>query len=176
VLNAYLHRRFRHLLALAWALVAIGAVVLIAGYSTMPDSIVLYRPPCADNPTLGPKSVVTVGRIAWMGVGQLGAATAMCVASRGSAGWERFWCWLGLTAGAKTLLESVSFVLREESATQRAAIGSTFAVVFAFALTASWWWGRGELRAHPQLTGFPRIWLAASLALWAVCAIAPCFV
>ncbi len=138
----------------------------------MPDNVALYRLPWAGGPTLGPKSVFTVGRIAWMGVGQLGAATAMCLASRSSAGWERFWGWLGLSAGAKTLLECMSFVLPEGSLSQRATLTLTFAVVFAFAGTALWWWRRGELRARPRITGHLRIWLVVSLALWAVCSMA----
>lgn len=153
-----------------------GAVVLFASYDTLPDSVVVYRSPWADGSTMGPRSFVTVGRIAVMGSGQLGAATAMAFASRGSLAWERFWRWLGLVAGVKTLLECVTLVTPQGTGIERGLSLSTFAAVGAFALTAAWWWRRGELRAHRSITGPARIGLIASIALWAVAAVVPRFV
>lgn len=76
-----LERASIRLLAVAWGLVALGALVLVLGYGGVPERVVLYRPPWADAPTTGAKSFLTVGRIALMGVGQLGAATEV-VATR----------------------------------------------------------------------------------------------
>lgn len=173
VSGATLDRDAVRLLAVAWGLVVIGAVVLVLGYESIPGAVVLYRPPWADAPTIGAKSFLTVGRIALMGVGQLGAATVMVLSSRGSAPWERFWRWLGLVAGVKTLLECVALLMPHGSPAEQALTLSTFAAVGLFALRSVWWWRRGDLRAHPALTGGPLIWLLASLALWAVFAIAP---
>lgn len=89
-------------------LIMSGAVVLLLSYDSMPQAVVLYRPPWNDAPIMGAKSPFTVGRIVLMGVGQLGAATAMVFVARGSAPWGRFWRWLGLTAGLKTLLECLA--------------------------------------------------------------------
>ena len=94
--GATLDRDSVRLLAVAWGLVLIGAVVLVLGYGSSPGAVVLDRPPWADAP-IGAKSFLTVGRIFLMGVGQLGAATVMVLASRGSAPWERFWRWLALS-------------------------------------------------------------------------------
>jgi hypothetical protein len=173
VSSATLDRDAVRLLGIAWVFVLIGAVVLVLGYGRMPGAVVLYRPPWADAPTIGAKSFLTVGRIVLMGVGQLGAATVMVIASRGSAPWERFWRWLGLVAGVKTLLECVAILMPLGSPAERALTLSAFAAVGVFALRAASWWRRGDLRAHPALTGGPLIWLLAALALWAVFAIAP---
>lgn len=147
--------------------------MLFVAYRSIPEVVVLYRPPGADTPTVGPKSLLTVGRIVLMGVGQLGAATVMVFASRGDASWERFWRWLGLVASAKTLLECASLLVPHGSAIEMALTWSTLAVVGLFLLRAVGWWRRGGLRAHPPLTAGPRMWLFASLALWAVFALAP---
>jgi hypothetical protein len=161
------------LLAVAWVLVAFGAVVLVLGYGGMPGAVVLYRSPWADAPTIGAKSFLTVGRIVFMGAGQLGAATVMALASRGSAPWERFWRWLGIVAGVKTLLECVALVVPHQSPAQHALTLSTFAAVGVFVVRSVGWWRRGDLRAHPPLRGGSLICLFASLALWAVFAVAP---
>src|SRR6187402_3543934 len=106
--GATLDRDAVRLLAVAWVLVVVGGVVLVLGYGSIPGAVVLYRSPWAGAPTIGAKSLLSVGRIVMMGIGQLGAATVMVLASRGSANWERFWRWLGLVAGMKTLLECVA--------------------------------------------------------------------
>jgi hypothetical protein len=173
VSGATLDRRAVRLLAVAWILVVVGAVVLVFGYGSMPSAVILYRPPWAAAPTIGAKSFLTVGRVVLMGVGQLGAATVMVLASRGSAPWERFWRWLGLVAGVKTILECVALLMPHGSPAEQALTLSTFGAVGIFAVRSVWWWRRGDLRAHPSLTGGPLICLLASLALWAVFAIAP---
>lgn len=124
---------------------------------------------------MGPRSALSVGRIAAMGIGQLGAATAMVFAARGADTWARFWRWLGLVAGVKTLLECVAFLMPQGSTLERALSSSTVAVVGLFVLSAARWWRRGELRSHPTPTRGPRIWLGASLALWGLSAVAPRF-
>jgi len=169
----FVQRDAVRLVAVAWVLAVIGAVVLLVGYHRIPEAVVLYRPPWGDAPVIGAKSFLTVGRIPLMGIGQLGAATAMVVASRGSAPWERFWRWLGLVAGVKTLLECVAFLVPRGSPAERALTLSTFAAVGLFALAAMWWWRRREFRAHPLLSAGPRIWLLISLALWAAFALVP---
>lgn len=154
----------------------LGGLVLAFGYASLPENVVLYRPPWADAPMTGPKSFLTVGRIALMGVGQLGAATAMVFATHGSARWERFWRWLGLVAGVKTAIESVALVAPSELGLDHAFTMATIGVVAAFLVMAVRWWRRGELREHPRLDGAPRVWLVAALGLWAAFAIAPRFV
>jgi hypothetical protein len=173
VSGAALDRDAVRLLVVAWAFVLVGAVVLLVGYRSIPEAVVLYRPPWAGAPTTGPKSFLNVGRIALMGVGQLGAATAMVFTSRTSAPWGRFWRWLGLVAGVKTLLECVDLLVPQGSPAERALTLSVFAVVGLFALGAVWWWRRGDLRAHPPVHAASRTWLLISLAFWAVFALAP---
>jgi hypothetical protein len=176
VASAGLQRQSIGLLALAWGFVVLGALVLVVGYPSIPERVVLYRAPWAEAPMTGSKSWLTVGRIALMGVGQLGAATAMVFGARGSERWERFWRWLGLTASVKTGLECASLVTPSEPGLDHAFTWATIAVVAAFLVMAARWWRRGDLEAHPALAGAPRAWLIASLGLWAVFAIAPRFV
>ena len=159
--------------AVAWVLVLMGAVVLALRYENIPGTVVVYRLPWADAPSIGPKSFFTVGRVVLMGVGQLGAATVMVAASRGSVPWGRFWRWLGLVAGAKTLLECVGLLTPHWSPAGQALTVSTFVLVGAFASSSLWWWRRGELRSHPPLTAGLLVGLLACLGLWAAFAIAP---
>lgn len=171
--NSALQRSSTRLLAIAWGLVALGALALLLGYASLPDAVVLVRPPWADAPATGPKSFLTVSRIAWMGAGQLGAATAMALGTRGSERWERFWRWLGLTAGGKTALECATLVTPKRLGLDPIFTLLTIAVVATFVVMAARWWRRGELREHPRLTGASRYWLLASLCLWAAFAVAP---
>ena len=157
----------------AWALVVLGALVLVAAYPTLPDSVVLYRAPWAAAPMTGPKSLFTVGRIPLMGAGQLGAATAMVFVARASAPWERFWRWLGLVAGVKTALECGWIATPNERGIHHAFTSATTAVVAAFVVAAVRWWRRGDLRDHPRLAGVPRVWLIVALGIWAAFALAP---
>jgi len=161
------------LLAFAWAFVAVGAAGLVLSYDSLPVAVIVYRPLWADAPTTGTRSFLTVGRIALMGVGQLGAATAMVFASRASFPWQRFWSWLGLVAGVKTLLECMTLMLPDGSGLEMLLTLSVFSVVGAFAVSAVWWWRRGYLRAHPALTRGPLFWLLGSIALWAAFAMVP---
>lgn len=71
--GATLDRQARRLLAVAWVLVLSGAVVLVLGYRSMPVTVVVYRFPWADAPTMGARSLLTTGRLVLMGVGQLGS-------------------------------------------------------------------------------------------------------
>lgn len=147
--------------------------MLLVGYPHLPKDVMLYRPPWGQEPLTAPKSPFSVGRLALMGVGQLGAATAMSVAVRSSASWLHFWLGLGLVAGMKTLLECAGLFAAEGSPLGWILTLSTFAVVGLFVLSALRWWRQGVLGAHPPVGGGPRIWLVASLALWAACAFAP---
>jgi hypothetical protein len=56
-------------LSVAWALVLIGALVLLVAYPNLPNQVPLYRSPWGT--AEGAKSWLTVGRIAFMGAGQL---------------------------------------------------------------------------------------------------------
>lgn len=170
-----IHRQAQRFVVGAWALVLLGAAVLILGYGSIPDVVVLFRPPWAAAPTLGPKSLITVGRILSMGAAQVGVATVMVVSSRGTAAWGRFWRWLALVAGTKTLLECVGFVLSPGGILERAVALGTIAIVVCFLAAAASWWSRGELRAHPHLDRSQRAWCIASLALWFVSVLAPRF-
>lgn len=161
------------LLACSWALVTVGAIVLMLGYRHIPDEVVLYRPPGAEVPLTAPKSPFSVGRLALMGVGQLGAATAMVLATRSAAAWQRFWLGVALVAGAKTLLECASLLAAPGGVLARILTILTFAAVAVFVLVAVRWWRRGGLGPHPAVGKAPRLVLIAALALWAACAFAP---
>jgi len=52
---------------------------------------------------------------------------------------------------------------------------ATIGVVAALLVLAARWWQRGEQRDPPPLIGAFRVWLVASLVLWAAAAIAPRF-
>lgn len=166
-------RASAHVIAFAWALVVVGGVVLAVSYGSLPEQVVLYRSPWGAHPTMGPRSVFHVARIAAMGGGQLGAATAMAVAARGHPPWGRFWRWLALVAGAKTALECAGFVATHGGLVERAATASTGALVALFLLAAARWWRKGELRDPPPLGRASGVGLAASLVLWAACAAWP---
>jgi len=161
------------LLAAAWATIALGGFVLAVGYERIPAEVVLYRPPGTEAPLTAPKSLLTVGRIAFMGAGQLGAATALVAAARESSGWRRFWLGLGVVAATKTLLECIGFVATPESATERALTIATFAVVGLFIVSALGAWRRRKLGPHPLLAGTPRFALLVSVAFWAAFALGP---
>jgi hypothetical protein len=154
-------------------LLVVGAVLLLVAYRSIPSEVVLYRAPWADAPRVGPKSFLSVGRIVLMGVGQVGAATAMVVVSRGSVGWERCWRWLGVVAAGKTLFECLGLLMPRGSLIEQTLTLSTLGAVGLFALMVGWWWQRGDLRSHPPLTRRPRVWLLASLVVWALFALAP---
>lgn len=106
-----------------------------------------------------------------MRVGQLGAATAMVFATRSAEPWHRFWRWLSVVAGAKTVLAYVSLGAPQEFGGVLTLL--TIGVVAVFVVVAARWWRRGELREPPSLAGAPRFGLVASLGLWAAFAVAP---
>jgi hypothetical protein len=53
----------------------------------------------------------------------------MVFASRDSAPWERFWSWLGLVAGLKTLLECAALTVPQGSGAEHALTVAIFGVV-----------------------------------------------
>src|SRR5262245_17488682 len=94
-------RRDLVVVAFAWGCVVASTIVLGWRYSELPDVLPLYRIPTSDAPVLGPKTPFTVGRIAAMGVGQIGATTVMAWASRACRGWRPFWIGATVAAGVK---------------------------------------------------------------------------
>jgi hypothetical protein len=159
------------LLAIAWALVGLGALVLFVAYPTLPSEVILYRSPWGT--AKGPKSWLTVGRIALMGAGQLGAATAIVVDARSSTFWRPFWCCLALVAGVKTLLECLSMTATPGTTVEHALFISTLLLIGLFVLSAARWWRRGPRDPHPPLTPAGQLALYASLGIWALFALAP---
>jgi hypothetical protein len=158
-------------LSVAWALVLVGALVLLVAYPNLPNQVPLYRSPWGT--AEGAKSWLTVGRIAFMGAGQLAAATALLLVARRAPFWRRFWCWLALVAGVKTLLECLTLTAPPASTVERALTFSTLLLVGLFVLGAARWWTRGPREPHPPLTPTAQLALFVSLALWGVFALAP---
>jgi len=172
---AKLDRTTVRLLALAWVLTGIGAAALVVGYAEVPDSVPLYRQPWGDAPIVGAKSIVTVGRFVTMGVGQVGASTAMAFAAAGTESWERLWRWAALTAGAKTLFECAALLATPASPIETLLLVLTGAVVTLFLGCVTRWWWKGALRSPPRVPFLHGLGVLASLAVWAGSAIAPRF-
>lgn len=164
------------LLASGWALGVLGILALAAGHQALPEHIPLYRVPWTGAALLAPRSIVSVGRIAAMGLAQLGATTAMAASARGAEGWERFWGWAAVAAGAKTLAECLGLFAPPATAAERVAFVAAAAPVALFLLAAVRWWRREALRAPPRLHGRPALGLSVALVLWAASAVAPRFV
>lgn len=140
----------------------------------MPELVPVYRQILSGTASTAPKSLITVGRIALMGVGQLGATTVMVWSTRSSAAWTRFWAWATLTAGAKMLFVCIGFARAGRGVERWTLIASLVTVALFLAASAGWWW-RGELSNAPSLGTQAKLWLALSFALWAALALAPRF-
>jgi hypothetical protein len=65
VFGATHERNTVRLLLVAWLLVGVGAVALVTAYANLPGSVVLYRPPWADVPTMGSKSFLVTSLALW---------------------------------------------------------------------------------------------------------------
>jgi hypothetical protein len=157
------------LLVLGWMLVVAGAAVLFQRYESMPSLVPGYRMAFHEATWL-PKSFLSVGRIAAMGAGQVGAATAMAHATRASDRWRRLWQWCAVTAGAKTFIECIGFAARDPRvdaatfvATALIAVGAVVAALIA--------WRR--LGAPPPVTSRARVAVTVSLLLWGGLAVLP---
>jgi hypothetical protein len=159
------------LLVLGWALVVAGAVILFLRYPTMPSLVPAYRVLGRD-PVWVARSPLSVARIAAMGVGQGGAATAMARSTRASSPWHGLWRWCVVAAGAKTLLECVGFASRDARIDVAMSVATGLLVVAACvaALVAS-----RRLGAPPRLSSGAKISVALWLLVWggfALCAAA----
>lgn len=160
-------------IGLGWALGVAGAVLLWFRFSELPASITLYRAPWLEAPLTGPRTFLNVGRLVFMGLGQLGAGTAMAVATRNAPGWAGFWSSLVVVAGLKTSLECAELVAGREVAWARAFGLLNVACVGGFLVFALVSWRRGVLRGHPRVTGPALVVVVGSLVLWAGFAVAP---
>jgi hypothetical protein len=162
------------LLAVAWALILLSGLVLIISYPSLPGEVILYRSPWGS--ARGAKSWLTVGRIVFMGMGQLGAATAFVLIARSSAFWRTFWRSLAVVAGIKTLLECLAMTAPPGSVADQAFFVSTLLLVGFFVLGAARWGRRGFREPHPPLRPAGQLAVLASLTLWFVFALAPKFI
>ena len=165
-------------LVAAWTLVVAGGVLLFARADALPEEIPVYRSLTGEALKSAPRSTLIVLRIALMGVGQLGAITAMMWQSRANSReqWTTFWQFAALAAGAKTLLECVQFSLlgvEGSEAMQLPLTILTFAPVVAFLLYAVRVWRSLPMDRFGPLSATEQVLLASSLALWFGCAIMP---
>src|SRR6187455_1570188 len=115
--------------AVCWATVGLALGVLLVRLNGLPESIPVFVSVLGTPTRWAPTSMVMVIRIAMMGVGQLGAVTALAHASEGggSPGWDRFFRVMAVAVAAKTLAESVML----------AGTGTTWGEVTAPALQAA---------------------------------------
>jgi hypothetical protein len=161
----------------AWALLALCFVLLAVRYQGLPDLVPVYRSMGGVAHSL-PKSPFTVGRIACMGVGQLGLATTLRreAIRVGAGGWERFWRLAGLAAAGKTVAESAqlaSFGAAWAQAVDAMFTLATVAPVLAFLTLAAGLWRRRELEKMPALSASGWAGVVFFAAIWLACAITP---
>ncbi|MFO0601590.1 MAG: hypothetical protein U0324_00380 [Polyangiales bacterium] len=155
----------------AWALVALGAVVLWRRYDALPARVPVFRG-VGGAEVLRARSFLSVGRLVALGAAQAGAASAMARASREHPGWRRFWNAAAAVAGLKTLLECAGFAQRAPRV-ERACLAGTALAVGAFLVVAARWWRRGELRAPPRPSRGTSAALALAFVLWALAVAVP---
>jgi len=161
----------------AWLCVGLGALLLATRYAEMPENIPVYRSPVG-TAEVSRKSAAVVYRIAIMGIGQLGAATAMLLHSfrADNPGWSSFWSYASLAAGVKTLVECVHYAALGSGLLEMpdlAWIGVALFPVFVFLALAAQLWRRGRFEHATHLSRTTRITVAISILLWFGFAILP---
>ena len=107
-----------------------------------------------------------------MGVGQLGAVTALAHASGegGYSGWERLFQLMAVAVAAKTLAESVMLAGTGSAwgeTTAPVLQAATILIVLAFLLSAAWMWRKGFLGKVPEVTGVrTQVTIVVSVGVW----------
>ena len=155
-----------------WATVALALAVLLARLNDLPDSIPVFVSLLGMPTRWAPTSIVMVTRVALMGVGQLGAVTALAHATDGggSSGWDRFFRLMAVAVAAKTLAESVMLAgtgtpWGETTAPVLQAV--TILIVLAFLLSAAWLWRKGLLGSVPRVSGLGTLLtIVFSIGVW----------
>jgi len=123
--------------------------------------------------------MVMVIRIAMMGVGQLGAVTALAHASEGGGypGWDRFFRLTAVAVATKTLTESVMLAGTGTAwgeATTPALQAVTIGIVLVFLLSAAWMWRKGFLGSVPTVSGLrTQLTIVFSVGVWLAFATVP---
>ena len=165
--------------AVCWATVGLALGVLLVRLNGLPESIPVFVSVLGTPTRWAPTSMVMVIRIAMMGVGQLGAVTALAHASEGggSPGWDRFFRVMAVAVAAKTLAESVMLAGTGTTwgeVTAPALQAATIIIVLAFLLSAAWMWRKGLLGSVPTVSG-PRTQLTIvfSVGVWLAFATVP---
>jgi hypothetical protein len=153
--------------------------VLLVRLNGLPESIPVFVSVLGTPTQWAPTSMVMVIRIAMMGVGQLGAVTALAHASNrgGYPGWDRFFRLMAVAVAAKTLAESVMLAGTGTAwgeATAPALQAITITIVVAFLLSAAWMWRRGILGRVPTVSGLrTQLTIVFSVGVWLTFATVP---
>ena len=165
--------------AVCWATVGLALGILLASLNGLPESVPVFVSVLGTPTRWAPTSIPMVTRIAMMGVGQLGAVTALAHASGGGgySGWERFFQLMAVAVAAKTLAESVMLAgtgtaWGEMTAPVLQAV--TIVIVLAFLLSAAWMWRKGFLGKVPKVTGLrTQVTIVFSVGVWLAFATIP---
>ena len=167
------------ILAACWATVVLALGVLLARLGSLPEFVPVFVSLTGTPTAWAPKSVPMVTRIAFMGAGQLGAATALVLGSSQGRhhGWARLFEYMAMAAAGKTLAESISLAGTATRWGVRAAPilqAITILIVVAFLLSAVVMWRRGLLRQFPDIKSLStRVALVFSVTVWLVFATVP---
>lgn len=172
-------RRRKLIFTGCWATVGLALGVLLARLDGLPASVPVFVSPAGTPTEWAPTSVPMVTRIALMGAGQLGAATALAHGSwrGGYADWARLFQYMAIAVAAKTLAESISLAgtgtgWGETMAPALHAV--TVLIVVAFLLSGIVMWRQGLLRHFPEINSLAtRITLVLSAGVWLVFATIP---
>jgi len=165
--------------AVCWATVGVALGVLLARLNGLPESIPVFVSVLGTPTRWASTSMVMVTRIALMGVGQLGAVTALAHASEGGddSGWNRFFRLMAVAIAAKTLAESVMLAgtgtaWGETTAPVLQAV--TILIVLAFLLSAAWMWRKGFLGSVPKVSDLrTQLTIVFSIGVWLTFATIP---
>lgn len=162
-----------------WATLALALGVLLARFDGLPESVPVFVSPSGTPTAWAPTSIPMVTRIAFMGAGQLGAATALALGSSrdACAGWVRLFEFMAIAIAGKTLAESISLAGTATGwgeATAPALHEITVFIVAAFLLSALVMWWRGLLRPFPEIrSSRTRVTMVLSVGVWLVFATIP---
>ncbi len=178
-MDASAPRRLTVILTGCWATLALALGVLLARLGGLPESVPVFVSPMGTPTVWAPTSIPMVTRIALMGAGQLGAATALAHgSSRGGYGdWTRFFGYMAIAVAGKTLAESISLAgtaTRWGETTGPALHGLTVLIVVAFLLSGLVMWRQGLLRQFPEIKSLgTRVTLVLSAGVWLAFATIP---
>jgi preprotein translocase subunit SecG len=171
--------RLTVIFTVCWATLALALGVLLARLGGLPESVPVFVSITGTPTVWAPTSIPMVTRIAFMGAGQLGVATALAYGSSrgGYADWTRLFGYMAIAVAGKTLAESISLAGTATAwgeTTAPALHAITVLIVVAFLLSAIVMWRRGVLGRFPQITQLgTRVALVLSAGVWLVFATIP---